>query len=639
MKKVMALLLMIGMVTSLIPVTFAADTGEATTGVKIEYEIGDYMSYKGDTSALFSSLTYEKTNGFWEYADNSTGLDYVGDVVNYAPGQGFRLKKQKAWFAMKIQIPVSGTYGAEVKHVKFNSGVSAGRGRAVILPASTDLGNYDVGVWDNIEDYLHCEVDCRNGGSSNTWTDASGNDIKQVDYNTVHYDAGVYYDAGEYYLVYYYLEDGSDFALGDFTLYTVDAAGEKYETYNSAYMGIASFADKEEDGKLTVDETTNVSAVLRNSISHEEITSFTYTSSDETVATVAADGTVTAVAPGIATISATAAGYAGGNVIGVDVTVSAPTTNNNVSFSVAPSESAASVTVEGITYGETVKSVARGTEVTLTANTLENYTFIGWKRGSNSADNSYISTENPFTTTLYTNTYLTAVYAADTAEEEAVVEYYNQNGDYIDTLAPTVASPTPGAIPGFTFTAGNWLIGENTKLNLANVTKRTRAVAKHTAKENAGTVTVGETDSDKTAFDSAITPVATEGFTCWKRDGKVVSYNQDYTYYLWDNTTIEQSNEALPAGKKLPIIILDNDKVDDAYMIEYDAADYEIVEVGLVFGDSGTPSVDSCAKKFTSQRKLSHGQMAAKYSDNVRGYLIYKDGNDYRVIYDGIDVQ
>ncbi len=629
MKKVIALLLMIGMVISLIPATFAeAAEAAQTTGVKIVYNIGEHMpEYSTTENVLFSSLTYDKTGGYWEYADNSYSTETINNYIKWRGPNGIQFGGVGAWFAMKIQIPVSGWYKGEVKHAKFEK--NGGRAWVSVVPPETDLSTYGA-----TKTGLICTLDCRSGSSDISWINDSGNA-----YVATSNQKAKYYESGEYYLYYYHNSDGSRVAVGDFTLYTVvDSAGTEYARYESAYMGIADVVDN----TLTVGETTKASATLTESMGHAAITNFTYTSSNEAVAKVVADGTVIAVGPGTATISATAAGYAGGNVIGVDVTVSAPpATDNNVSFSVAPSESAATVTVEGITYDKTVESVARGTEVTLTANPLTNYTFIGWKRGSNNVENSYISTENPFTTTLYTNTYLTAVYAADTAEEEKVVEYYNQNGDYISTLAPDVASPTPGVIPGFTFTAGNWFIGENMPLVLSEVTKRTRAVAKHTAKANAGTVKVNGTNDSLTAFDSAITPVATEGFTCWKRDGKVVSYNKDYTYYLWEDTTIEQSNEALPAGKKLPIIILDNDKVDGAYMIEYDAADYEIVEVGLVFGDStdGTPSVDSCKKKFTSQRKLSHGQMAAKYSDNVRGYLIYKDGSDYRVIYDDIDAQ
>lgn len=299
------------------------------------------------------------------------------------------------------------------------------------------------------------------------------------------------------------------------------------------------------------------------------------------------------------------------------------------------------VKVDGTKNTNEVISAPRGSAIKATAPEIPGYKFVGWKRGSNNENDdykSYISDKNPLEMSLLTNTFVTACYVEDDYEAQAMVEYYNQNGDYIETKSADEAAPTPDAITGFTFEAGNWFIGENTKLDLTAVTNRTRAVARHTPNANAGTATVnGTLVSDKTAFDSAITPVATEGFTAWKRDGKVVSYNQEYTYYLWDTTEIEESTEAIPdsaksGDKKLPLIVLESGN-GGAYMIEYDKADFEIVEVGILFSTAGEPTVDSCTAKYTSQRNSAHGQFTAKASGTAKGYLIYKDGDAYKVIY------
>ena len=601
-----------------ITVTRPAD---AAVGTKIVYDIGSYMgTAMDDTNTLFSDMTYEKTGGFWEYHSNSANVTTVDNTnFKYHSSRGLQFGN-KAWFAMKVNIPVSGKYRAELYHGKIKS--SGGQTRVYIIPKSADINSI---LNSTSTSNAFGDVAC-SGGTASYYTWASGG----VDFISRLQNARNL-TAGEYYLVYKHYT-GTHSAAGDIVLYSVDEDGNDYSYYDPAYVGITS-ADETE---LTVGEATEVSAIISDSVSHENISEFTYVSSDPKVAKVnASTGTVTALAPGKATISAVCSDYEKGNVLGTEITVTAPMAKTNVSFVVSASADDATITVESddFVYNNAVDSVARGTEVTLTANPLDGYTFVGWKRGSNATHGSYISTENPFTTKLYTNTYLTAVYIADSADEEAVVEYYNQNGDYIDTLSCEEESPVPETIPGFTFEAGNWFTDEDVKLVLSEVTKRTCAVALHTAKENAGTVIVDGNTSDATAFDSPITSTATGAFTCWKRDGRIVSYDRSYTYYLWDSTTITQSDEAVPAGKKLPLIILDDDKVDGAYMIEYDAADYEIAEVGLVFSDSGIPSIDSCSKKFTSQRKLTHGQMSAKYSDNVRGYLIYKDGDNFRVIY------
>ncbi len=299
------------------------------------------------------------------------------------------------------------------------------------------------------------------------------------------------------------------------------------------------------------------------------------------------------------------------------------------------------VTVDGIANENKIISAPRGSAISATAPEISGYKFVGWKRGSNNENDdykSYISDKNPLEMSLLTNTFVTACYVEDDYEAQAMVEYYNQNGDYIATKSKDEAAPTPGAITGFTFEEGNWFIGENTKLDLEAVTSLTRAVARHTPNANAGKATVNGTPvSDKTAFDSAITPVATEGFTAWKRDGKVVSYNQEYTYYLWDDTAITESTEAIPdsaksGDKKLPLIVLESGN-GGAYMIEYDKADFEIVEVGILFTTAGEPTVDSCTAKYTSQRNSAHGQFTAKADGTAKGYLIYKDGDAYKVIY------
>ena len=85
----------------------------------------------------------------------------------------------------------------------------------------------------------------------------------------------------------------------------------------------------------------------------------------------------------------------------------------------------------------------------------------------------------------------------------------------------------------------------------------------------------------------------------------------------------------------MPIVVLEDTTVDGAYMIEYDAAGYEIVEVGIVFGNDDA-TVGSCTSKATSQRNANHGQFAAIPSggeSGARGYIIYKDGSVNRIVY------
>ena len=82
---------------------------------------------------------------------------------------------------------------------------------------------------------------------------------------------------------------------------------------------------------------------------------------------------------------------------------------------------------------------------------------------------------------------------------------------------------------------------------------------------------------------------------------------------------------------KTPVAILEYNAGYDAYMLEYDDGDYEIVEAGILFGGN---TVSSCTKKYTSQRKVSHNQFTVPAEGDATGYIIWKDAfGAYRIDY------
>jgi len=78
-------------------------------------------------------------------------------------------------------------------------------------------------------------------------------------------------------------------------------------------------------------------------------------------------------------------------------------------------------------------------------------------------------------------------------------------------------------------------------------------------------------------------------------------------------------------------------KDGNARMIEYDAGGKKIVEAGILFGNGENMTVDSCLYKATSKKNSTHGQFTAKPANNTqtvaRGYMIYQDGDEYKVVY------
>lgn len=333
-----------------------------------------------------------------------------------------------------------------------------------------------------------------------------------------------------------------------------------------------------------------------------------------------------------------------------------PETTENVapiSFSATTSiPDIAKVTVNGNEGNLAVINPSRGTEISVSAPDVSGYKFIGWKAGTANEDgDGELANTAKFVKdleqvdifTVYTSTFLTAVYEeTEPADSTAsIVEFWNLDGSYlgqktVDKIEEEGGLPTTSLI-GHSFTG--WFTAENIALNIAEIVEKvTHAVAGYTADAavNSKYVRVnGEDQEDSVAYGTEIecVDINPSKVTHWLRDGKVVSYDETYKYYVWDITNI--SSSYAPIEKK-PLVVLDDDTVSNAYMIEYDKGNAEaIVEVGILFG-TGTPTVESKSEIFKSQRGDSHGQFTAKPTDSsytARGYMIYEENGSYKVIY------
>ena len=280
----------------------------------------------------------------------------------------------------------------------------------------------------------------------------------------------------------------------------------------------------------------------------------------------------------------------------------------------------------------------RGQSVTVTAEEIQGYTFRHWVRGT--ADKGeVVSKSASYSFRLMTNTYLTAVYSEKT--DDKTVEFYNGNGDYLETktvVNNAVELPETPALTGFKFL--RWIVGKNGNESVAldkeNVTADvTYAVAEFGDNETVKFTVAGE--SEAVLYDTPITRESSDGEEkAWYRNGALVGYGTSYTFHIWaDVASIEEKE----LTTKAPVVYLDPVAKDSARMIEYDAGGNEIAEVGILFGDGTDMSVESCMYKATSAKSGSdlHGQFTAKPSNdsykNAKGYLIYKDGDTYKVVY------
>ncbi|MBQ2741763.1 MAG: hypothetical protein IJF32_03070, partial [Oscillospiraceae bacterium] len=288
----------------------------------------------------------------------------------------------------------------------------------------------------------------------------------------------------------------------------------------------------------------------------------------------------------------------------------------------------------------TVRSVRRGATVTLTAHkqSIPGYKFIGWKRGADISDaNAWVDvSEDKYR--VWSNTYLTAIYEPVAESGDKVVEFWNQNGAYIGKMDEETYNAqdelfTPkltgfGSFRGW-FTDGN--VEFTAKQTLAAGT--TNAVAQYTASTITGVKHNGTAVDGADTYNKEITlPATSEETTCWKRDGEIIAYGSSYKFNVWDATNITEGTEEIT--DKVPVAILDYSEKHKAYMFEYDAGECEIAEAGIIFGGE---SIDSCEKKYTSQRKVLHNQFTVPEEDalSAKGYIIYRlnDGSNYEVKY------
>lgn len=294
-----------------------------------------------------------------------------------------------------------------------------------------------------------------------------------------------------------------------------------------------------------------------------------------------------------------------------------------------------------------------GASYTLGAPDEEGYTFLGWKRGvAEKNGESYIETNGTSKFTdykqndiikVYTNTFLTAVYEKNepAATENPIIKFWNQDKSFLGAIAKDDITTLPVvSLIGHSFKG--WFTSPGKALVLDDVTVDTNAVASYEENsyldaDNAyDKVRVNGEDVSESKYGEAVVCEDNNGIvTHWLRDGKIVSYDKKYTHYIWDGTNIYSSYAEI---EKKPIVLLESTTIDGAYMIEYDGAGKEIVEVGILFGEAGsTPIVGSAFDKYVSQRNGNHGQLAAKPINEsytiARGYMIYKDGNSTYVIY------
>ena len=179
--------------------------------------------------------------------------------------------------------------------------------------------------------------------------------------------------------------------------------------------------------------------------------------------------------------------------------------------------------------------VAVNGEVTLTATPVEGAEFVGWK-----VNNTLVSTDADYTTTVVANTTFVPVFK-ETAADTFTVVFVDSYGNVIDstqyTKGQTVVAPTAPARPGYTF--AGWSLSDDAIAALQEgatiVAQYTKDEVKtYTVKADGATITTAKASEvgvlDGVTYDTKVT-VSKAGTKAWTVNGATVAYGDTYTFF------------------------------------------------------------------------------------------------------------
>lgn len=592
---------------------------DADIGFSIKYDIQSVMKAEGlhtgtEEEYPIENVDYNTTNGFFDVTDSNGVVKYASSAktaYNFIkPGNG-------AQVTMKINVPQEGVYSFKTSYQQAKDGTNV---KVYIDGAESEVASYS----------------CYSSEGPDNMTAGSKSDGFWV--NDAIIAKNIPLTAGEH-TIRFATDSNGVGSVGTFELFT-----GLLGTFTTDMDGFV----KVDKTTLAIDDTTNIlGAVVCSSdatVKAQSDESTTYKSSDESVVTVSGSE-IMAVGTGTADITTTVGGVTAKRTITV-VDKAATDEVSTVQFmatSTIANNLGVTTDVDDYTVGGTTSDIAPGTTVEVTANPVTGYIFRGWKRGSK--DNGvWVSTNSTYSFPLLTNTYLTAIYDVDTATDADVnVEFYNYNGQFLASKAVggaqfgTLASDVEPTLTGYNNFF--WTIDGDTAVAADRVfEKLTRVVAKFTDTDSfAVTVPTNVTsnkDSGTYAYDTEITMTANNA-GLWKVNGEPVAYGETYTYTVWSKAEIAFE---VKENDNKPIISIDDNATDGARMISYDANGANIVEAGILFGSGATINAAQSRAVSREAKGDVSGQFTAKpYDSNdvnaARGYLIYSDGNTYRVIY------
>lgn len=312
-----------------------------------------------------------------------------------------------------------------------------------------------------------------------------------------------------------------------------------------------------------------------------------------------------------------------------------------------------------ITGGAT-NDYAVGSAFALTAVPGEDNVFIHW---IDERSGRVVSTEAEYSFALGTATSLRAVFRQK--EEPALVIFKERNSRVVVSQSGSndVTVPDDPYTIGYEFE--KWVKADGTPQTLKAGDKIAAGtyqndmifIAQH--KKSAQTYTVTLTNAQGAAtgdyqYDTklSVTPAAApdgQKFAYWKKDGKIVSYEQNYIFYVAAYDTAVEAVFVAEGETVTPVPVL---VMTEPFMVQGNKmaffaernlpAQYELVESGILLTDKvGTElTLDNAMYKNATISKDNNGQFTVRKAGVTigetwagRAYMIYKDGETVKTIY------
>ncbi len=507
----------------------------------IVYDISKVMKDNGVNSATkFLALTEEKTNGFFRanpdcefrsYTSFESGRDTTSnngiDMCGYVD------------VSFDVYVPVAGNYTMTGRYAKWQSG---GKVELYVNDKSSPVGSYN----------------CYDSGSTNTYSITDNFEIPGIALNKG-WNKMKFYTGGNY-----------------GTIRTFSLVGGSGNALMPYFNGNTT---------LEVGETATLKGFLSSSAAAATVG---YSVEGDCV-TVSNDGTIEAKKAGKATVTMTET--AGSATVATPYTVDITVVEQDPDLSDAFDDAVVGAAPSGYT-APTVNAIdATGIiddpvlvsggayKITAPEEAGERGAFLYWKKAM-STNERILSFESEFNYVPESEgrNILVAVYEGDVTSDTP--KCYNANGQYLPD-----AQPIPADLPSMAGygKASAWAQYKDTDVYVAQYALEAPA-------KNIDITVEGGEGTGTYAYGDTVTCTATgDNFKCWKKDGKIVSIDDEYTFKAWEDSTVEAVYQAdvYYTGSTFKILIDSFTAGDETgVMAEFIGFGNNVVEKGIMFEDN-----------------------------------------------------